>query len=184
VCVHVADVSWFAVEGSIVASWATSKTLTASTVETVVMGFVTHLIKPFTVLVVCADILLALVRVQVALVAIWAVVVLVLQPSAPWDTLGLASITVVAVAFVRIRVCHVALPVIVITLRILGAAADMAVAGWVSVGTVGASQAIMSTAGFTFPIITVVTEVTVVRWRNVADTVNMFAVRVSAALWV
>jgi len=88
------------------------------------------------------------------------------------------------VALVRIRVSHVTLPVVVITFRILGTAAHMAVACRVGVRTVGTAETIVSTTWFTFSIVTIVTEVTVMRSRNVANTVDMFTVGISATLGV
>jgi len=85
---------------------------------------------------------------------------------------------------IRIRVSHITLAVIVIAFSILSAAAHMAVTCWVGVGTVWTSQTVVSTTRFTFAIITIVTEVSVVRSGNVANTVNMFAVGISAALRV
>jgi len=88
------------------------------------------------------------------------------------------------VALVRIRVSHVTLPVIVVTLGILCTAAHMAVTCWVGVGTVGTTKTIMSTTWFTFSIIAIVTEVAVMRSWNVANTVDMFTVGISATLGV
>jgi len=88
------------------------------------------------------------------------------------------------VALVRIRVSHVTLPIVVITLRILGTAAHMAVACRVGVWTVGTAKTIVSTTWFTFSIVTIVTEVAVMRSRNVANTVDVFTVGISATLGV
>lgn len=87
-------------------------------------------------------------------------------------------------ALVRIRVSHVTLPVIVVTLGILGAATHMAVTCRVGVGTVGTTKTVVSTTWFTFSIITIVTEVPVMRSWNVANTVDMFTVGISATLGV
>jgi len=75
--VHVADIPRLAVKSGIVASWAAPKTLTVSAVEAVVMSFIAHLIKSLTHLVFSANILLALVGVQVTLVVRWAVLVVI-----------------------------------------------------------------------------------------------------------
>lgn len=87
-------------------------------------------------------------------------------------------------ALVRIRVSHVALPVIVVTLGILGTAAHMAVTCWVGVWTVGTAKTVVSTAWFTFSIVAIVTEVTIMRSRNVANTVDMLTVGISATFRV
>jgi len=135
--VHVAYISWLTVEGGVVTSRATSKTFTASAVETIVMSIVAHLVESFTHLVFCTDGLLALVSVQVAFIVSWAVMVVVeSKTSTPRHTLGIFSITVVAVALVGGGISHVAFPVIVVTLSILCATTHMAVAGWVCCWTI------------------------------------------------
>jgi len=77
--VHVTDLTRLAVEGSIVTSRTTAQTFTASTVETVVVGLITHLIESLAVLMICADHLLALMSIHVALVVSRAVTVLIIS---------------------------------------------------------------------------------------------------------
>merc|ERR1712115_334668 len=89
--VLVADLTRLAVKSSVVTTRATTKTFTSSAVETVIVSLVAHLVEPLAVLMVCADHLLALVGVHVALVVSGAVVVLILtKTSTPRNTLGLA----------------------------------------------------------------------------------------------
>lgn len=135
--IHVAYISWLTVEGGVVTSGATSKTFTASAVETIVMSVVAHLVESFAHLVFCTDGLLALVGVQVAFIVSWAVMVVVQSHSStPRYTLGLFSITVVAMALVGGRISHVAFPVVVVTFSVLCATTHMAVAGWVRSWTI------------------------------------------------
>lgn len=135
--VHVAYISWLTVEGSVVTSRTTSKTFTASAVETIVMSIITHLVESFAHLVFCADGLLALVGVQVAFIVSRAVMVVVQsKTSTPRHTLCLFSITVVAMALIGGRISHVTFSVIVVTLSILCATTHMAVAGWVCCWTI------------------------------------------------
>jgi len=135
--VHVAYISWLTVEGCVVTSGATSKTFTASAIETIVMSVVAHLVESFAHLVLCTDGLLALMCVQVAFIVGWAVVVVVQsKTSTSGYTLGLFSITVVAMTLIGRRISHVAFPIVVVAFSVLCATTHMAVAGWVSCWTI------------------------------------------------
>jgi len=164
---------------------ATTQAFTSSAVETVIVSFVAHLIKPLAVLVVGADHLLALVGVHVALVVSGAVVVLVLtKTSTPRNTLGLARITVVTVTLVRILSSHITLSVIIITLGILSTAAYMPVTGRVGIGTVRTTKTIVSTAWLALPLVAIVTEVSIMRGRNITNTINMLTIIIGTTLGV
>jgi len=182
--VHVADVTLIAVQVSIVASGATSKILTSSAVEAVVMSFIAHLVETFAVGVLSADDFLTLMRVQVTFIVIWAVIVVVqAKASATRHTLCILSVAVVAMSVIRIgSISHVTLSIIVVTLCILCASAYMSKAGWMSCRAISASKPILSTTWLAFSIIAIVTEVSVMGSGDVAHSIKMFTVRIHTAI--
>jgi len=120
---------------------------------------------------------------QVTLITSWTVVVAAGQASAPWNTLGLVPITVVAVAYVGVCAphgVHIALSVILVALRALRTAALMSTAtGRVSAWAVLTARPQVSTTSDTLPIVTVSTAIRGVRGGYVAHSVIVTTLRVS-----